>query len=99
MEGVVELARGGDAAEARGRQDDGPSVREFEVVFNEVAVDVAHEGDQPELFKPGIPVVLEGHWHGETFASDRIFVRHSSEYEADNGERLDEADEQLTTVQ
>jgi type II secretory ATPase GspE/PulE/Tfp pilus assembly ATPase PilB-like protein len=35
MEGVVELARGGDAAEARGRQDDGPSVREFEVVFND----------------------------------------------------------------
>jgi cytochrome c-type biogenesis protein CcmE len=74
------------------------SVR-FEVVFNDVTVDVDHEGDPPELFQPGIPVVLEGRWQGETFTSDRIFVRHSSEYEADNGERLDEADEQLTTVQ
>jgi cytochrome c-type biogenesis protein CcmE len=78
--------------------EEGARVR-FEVVFNEVAVDVAHEGDPPELFQPGIPVVLEGHWQGDTFASYRIFVRHSSEYEADNGERLDEADEQLTTVQ
>ena len=61
----------------------------FTVVFNDVEVDVAHEGDPPELFQPDIPVVLEGHWQGETFASDRILVKHSSEYEADNPERLE----------
>jgi cytochrome c-type biogenesis protein CcmE len=37
--------------------------------------------------------VLEGNWEGEVFASDRILVKHSSEYEADNQERLDEADQ------
>ena len=68
----------------------------FSVVFNDVTVQVAHRGDPPELFQPDIPVVLEGQWNGETFASDRILVRHSAEYEADNGERLDEADQGTT---
>lgn len=68
----------------------------FQVVFDDVTVDVNHEGDPPELFQPSIPVVIEGRWEGRTFASDRILVRHSSEYEADNGERLDEADDQIT---
>ena len=70
--------------------DDGVA---FEVVFNDVSVDVVHEGDPPELFQPDIPVVLEGNWDGEVFASDRILVKHSSEYDAENPERLREADE------
>ena len=65
----------------------------FAVEFNDVEVDVVHAGDPPELFQPGIPVVLEGNWEGEAFASDRILVKHSSEYEAENEERLDEADD------
>lgn len=77
-------------------EDDGGV--QFTVVFNEVTVDVNHRGDPPELFQPGIPVVLEGQWEGETFASDRILVRHSSEYEADNHDRLDEADNQTTVL-
>ena len=32
----------------------------FTVTFNGVEVPVAHDGDPPELFEPGIPVVLEG---------------------------------------
>ena len=71
----------------------------FDVVYDDVTVAVAHQGDPPELFQPGIPVLLEGQWDGDTFASDRILVRHSSEYEAENGDRLDEADEQISTVQ
>jgi cytochrome c-type biogenesis protein CcmE len=65
----------------------------FTVVFNGVEVDVVHRGDPPELFQPNIPVVLEGHWDGDVFASDRILVRHSSEYEAENQDRLREADQ------
>ena len=34
----------------------------FTVKFNGVEVPVHHEGDPPELFEPGIPVVLEGRW-------------------------------------
>ena len=61
-----------------------------------------HEGDPPNLFEIGIPVVLEGRWQGEGpacfFDSDRILVKHSEEYEADNEDRLDEAEEQATTA-
>jgi cytochrome c-type biogenesis protein CcmE len=67
---------------------------EFSVAFNGVEVDVRHAGDPPELFQPGIPVVLEGRWDpsGAFFASDTIRVKHSEEYEADNGDRLDDAE-------
>ena len=40
---------------------DGDDVR-FEVAYNGVAVDVEHVGTPPDMFRPGIPVVLEGHW-------------------------------------
>jgi cytochrome c-type biogenesis protein CcmE len=67
--------------------DDGVT---FTVRFNDVEVDVVHRGDPPELFQPDIPVVLEGNWEGEVYASDRILVRHESDY---SPERLDQADE------
>ncbi|MGH9179978.1 MAG: cytochrome c maturation protein CcmE [Acidimicrobiales bacterium] len=51
-------------------------------------VDVAHEGDVPELFQPDIPVVLEGRFQGARFVSDRILVKHTNEYKAENPERV-----------
>ncbi len=51
-------------------------------------VEVAHQGDPPELFRPGIPVVLEGKFQGDHFSSDRIMVRHSETYVAENPERV-----------
>jgi cytochrome c-type biogenesis protein CcmE len=66
----------------------GDAVR-FDVEANGVVVEVAHVGDPPDLFEPGIPVVLEGRWQGERFASDRILVKHSSEYEAENPDRVE----------
>ncbi|HYE77733.1 MAG TPA: cytochrome c maturation protein CcmE [bacterium] len=53
-------------------------------------VDVAHQGDPPELFQPDLPVVLEGRWDGNRYASDRIMVKHSSEYRAENPDRVDD---------
>ena len=47
------------------------------------------EGDPPELFQPGIPVVLEGRFATAAhFASDRILVKHSETYVAENPERV-----------
>ena len=68
---------------------------EFTVSYNGVDVVVQHEGDPPELFRPGVPVVLEGHWSSslQTFDSDRILVKHSEQYEADNGDRIDDAED------
>jgi cytochrome c-type biogenesis protein CcmE len=67
----------------------------FTITFNGVDVPVRHQGDPPELFKPGIPVVLEGRWasDGEVFESDRILVKHTPEYEAENGDRIDDAED------
>jgi cytochrome c-type biogenesis protein CcmE len=60
----------------------------FTVAFNDVSVIVDHVGDPPDLFRPGIPVVLEGRWDGEVFASDRMLVKHSEEYKAENPDRV-----------
>ncbi len=60
----------------------------FRIREGGATVDVTHRGDPPELFQPGIPVVLEGRWDDERFASDRILVRHTEEYRAENPERL-----------
>ncbi len=62
----------------------------FAVEYHCVAVDVRHRGDPPELFVDGIPVVLEGAFVDgtDTFASDRIMVRHTSEYRAEEADRL-----------
>lgn len=67
---------------------------EFTVVYDGARVDVRHDGDPPELFEPGIPVVLEGRWSAteDVYESDVIRVKHSEQYEADNGERLEEAE-------
>jgi cytochrome c-type biogenesis protein CcmE len=62
----------------------------FRVEYHCDSVDVRHRGDPPELFADGIPVVLEGAFLAgtDTYASDRIFVRHTSEYRAEEGDRL-----------
>ena len=58
---------------------------------------VAHTGTPPELFRPGIPVVLEGHWvdGSDVFAGDRILVKHDESYESqeDYEERIAEAEQ------
>ena len=60
----------------------------FRIESNGVQVPITHKGDPPELFQPGIPVVLEGRFQGEGFASDRILVKHSETYVAENPERV-----------
>ncbi|HEV7862832.1 MAG TPA: cytochrome c maturation protein CcmE [Acidimicrobiia bacterium] len=59
------------------RQADGVA---FKVTEGGVTASVFHHGDPPELFKDGAPVVCEGRWQGDSFASDRIMIKHGSEY-------------------
>ena len=61
----------------------------FRIREGGATVDVTHRGDPPELFQPGIPVVLEGRWDDRRFASDRILVRHTEEYRAENPDRVE----------
>ena len=62
----------------------------FDIAFDGVEVAVEHSGAEPALFKPGIPVVLEGRWSddGSTFLSDRIEVKHGEEYREENPDRV-----------
>jgi cytochrome c-type biogenesis protein CcmE len=41
---------------------------DFVITYNGARITIAHVGDPPDLFQPGIPVVLEGRWArvGET---------------------------------
>lgn len=55
---------------------------------------VAHRGDPPELFRVGIPVVLEGKFNGERYDSDRIMVRHTEEYTEASSDNIDQAVQQ-----
>jgi cytochrome c-type biogenesis protein CcmE len=56
----------------------------FKVTDGKNTVVVHHDGDTPALFKPGAPVVVEGHWASKTsnapFLSDRILIRHGADY-------------------
>ncbi len=70
-------------------RQDGDGVR-FEIISAGEVVPVVHRGDPPELFKAGIPVVLEGHWQGDVYASDRILVKHTTEYREENPDRTDD---------
>ena len=60
----------------------------FRIESKGVEVPVVHRGDPPEMFKPGIPVVLEGRFEGQAFDSDRILVKHSETYVAEHPERV-----------
>ena len=57
----------------------------FLVTDGKNTVAVHHDGDTPALFKPGAPVVVEGHWASTAkqapFLSDRILIRHGADYE------------------
>lgn len=68
----------------------------FKVTYKGVQVPVDHVGDPPQLFQSDIPVVLEGRWNDSqtAFASDRIMVKHTEEYDAKNPERLTDAETQ-----
>jgi cytochrome c-type biogenesis protein CcmE len=75
---------------------DGDDVR-FAVAYNGVEVQVDHSGTPPDMFRQGIPVVLEGHWNpsGAVFDSDRMLIKHDESYESqdDYQERIHEAEQ------
>jgi cytochrome c-type biogenesis protein CcmE len=89
---------GDDRFRLQGSVEDGTIVREgdratFTVTYNGVEARVAHVGEVPKMFEPGIPVVLEGRWQDGVFASDRMLVKHSEVYVADNPDRVAGYDE------
>jgi cytochrome c-type biogenesis protein CcmE len=52
----------------------------FTIGSGPVHVQVVSTGSPPQLFHPGMPVVLDGHWQGNVFSSFQIMVQHGSSY-------------------
>jgi cytochrome c-type biogenesis protein CcmE len=53
---------------------------QFSITYERVTAQVIDTDEPPQLFKPGIPVVLEGYWSGSHFQSDLIMVKHTANY-------------------
>lgn len=53
---------------------------QFSISYADVTAQVIDQKEPPQLFKPGVPVVLEGHWAGNVFQSDLIMVKHTAVY-------------------
>ncbi len=60
----------------------------FDIKNNGVSVPVVNKGIPPQLFGPNVPVVLDGHFSGDTYVSDQILVKHSNVYVAAHPERF-----------
>lgn len=69
--------------------DDGTTTV-FSIAFGGETMNVRYEGDPGGIFKECIPVVVHGILNGATFEGDRIEVKHSNEYEAENPDRMSE---------
>ena len=67
----------------------------FVIAFGDTELPVVHRGDPPELFSADIPVILEGRFDGEGFASDEILIRHDNTYTEEHEDRLDRAREDI----
>lgn len=81
--------QGNVVADSVKQTDDGAS---FSLRRKGVTVLVKHQGAEPALFgDPRIPVVVEGHFSGDAFVSQRILVNHDASYEEKNGERITKA--------
>ena len=67
-------------------------VTSFKITFNERTIPVRYEGDPGGIFQECVPVVVHGRLNAENlFDGDRVEVKHSNEYEAENSDRLEDA--------
>jgi cytochrome c-type biogenesis protein CcmE len=66
----------------------------FAVTGGGKRIAVVNSGSPPQLFKPGVPVVLVGHFVGATdgFSSSEILVKHSNVYIAAHPNRVRASD-------
>lgn len=65
-------------------------VTKFQLVDKGTSIDVHNTGQPLGIFQDNIPVVVEGQFAQgtNTFQSDRIMVRHTSDYEAKHPDRV-----------
>lgn len=64
----------------------------FMVSFNGVDLPVRYDGEPGGVFQECVPVVVHGRLTDGVFQGDRVEVKHSNEYTAQNQGRLDQAE-------
>jgi cytochrome c-type biogenesis protein CcmE len=69
----------------------------FTISFNDQTLPVRYDGQPGGMFKECEPVVVHGELDDDVFHGDRVEVKHSNEYEAENADRLDGAVEESQT--
>lgn len=68
------------------------SITTFVMSFNGASLPVDYEGEPGGIFQECIPVVAHGRIVDGVLVATRIEVKHSNEYEAENAERITEAE-------
>jgi cytochrome c-type biogenesis protein CcmE len=63
----------------------------FLVASGPATVPVAYGGAPAQLFRPGIGVVLEGAWDGDTFRADTMIIKHDENYRPPDDGDTDES--------
>ncbi len=71
-----------------------PGVTAFTMSFGGATIPVRYDGDPGGIFQECIPVVVHGVIRSGTLSGDRLEVKHSDEYEAENEDNLAAADAQ-----
>lgn len=66
-------------------------VTTFTISFDDVTLPVRYQGQPGGIFEECQPVVVHGELVDGTFRGDRVEVKHSNEYEAENSGRIDGA--------
>lgn len=64
----------------------------FTIEFNGVTMPVRYNGDPGGIFMECIPVVVHGSLIDAVFEGDKIDVKHTNEYEAENKDRIADSD-------
>ena len=75
----------------RGTVETVNGITTFSISFNDETMAVRYEGQPGGIFEECEPVVVHGELVGATFEGDRVEVKHSNEYEAENSDRIDGA--------
>lgn len=81
----------------RGTVETVNGITTFSISFNERTMPVRYEGQPGGIFEECEPVVVHGELVDDVFEGDRVEVKHSNEYEAENAERIDDAETEAAT--
>ena len=74
-----------------GSVDTTGGVTTFTISFGGATMPVRYQGQPGGIFEECQPVVVHGELVEDTFDGDRVEVKHSNEYEAENADRIDGA--------